>query len=85
MQTTFDNLIGKIIQIYLDNLTIYPKNQEHHFDHLKKVFVHGKKFGMPLNPTKSIFSVIVGEILIHIVFDSGINIDPERVFSLQNI
>jgi len=35
MQIAFDNLIGKIIQIYLDDLTVYSKNQSDHFAHLK--------------------------------------------------
>jgi hypothetical protein len=57
MQIAFDNIIGKIIQIYLDDLTFYSKNQEHHFDHLKQVFLLYIKSGMTLNPTKYIFSV----------------------------
>jgi len=30
MQIAFDDLIGKIIQIYLDDLTIYSRNQQDH-------------------------------------------------------
>jgi hypothetical protein len=40
---------------------------------------------MSLNPTKSIFGVTAGKLLDHIVSDSGINIDPERVIAIQNL
>jgi hypothetical protein len=85
MQIAFDDLIGKIIQIYLDDLTVYSRIQEDHFDHLRQVFLRCRKFGMSLNPTKSIFGVIAGKLLGHIVSDSGINIDLERVISIQNL
>ena len=79
MQIMFDDIIYKIIQIYLDDLTVYCKTQSNHFDHLKKVFLRCRKFGISLNPSKSIFSVTQGKLLGHIVSDSGINIDPERL------
>jgi hypothetical protein len=85
MQIAFDDLIGKIIQIYLDDLTVYSKTRSDHFDHLKKVFLRCRKFGISLNPSKSIFGVTQGKLLGHIVSDSGINIDPERVTTILNL
>jgi hypothetical protein len=39
MQIDFDNLIDKIIQIYLDDLTVYSKNRSDHFGHLRKILI----------------------------------------------
>jgi hypothetical protein len=39
MQIAFDDLIGKIIQIYLDDLIVYSKNRSYHFGHLKRVMM----------------------------------------------
>jgi hypothetical protein len=39
MQINFDNLIGKIIQIYLDDLTVYSKIRSNHFGHLRNVLM----------------------------------------------
>jgi hypothetical protein len=39
MQIDFDDLINKIIQIYLDDLTVYSKNRSDHFGHLKRVLM----------------------------------------------
>lgn len=85
MQIAFDDLIGKIIQIYLDDLTVYSKTREDHFDHLKQVFLQCKKFDISFNPAKSIFGVTARKLLKHIVSDSGINIDPDRVVAIQNL
>ena len=39
MKIDFDDLIGTIIQIYLDDLTMYSKNQLDHFGHLRKILM----------------------------------------------
>jgi hypothetical protein len=85
MQITFDDLIRKIIQIYLDDLTVYSKNRLDHFGHLKRVLMRCIKFGISLNPSKSIFDVTKGKLLGHIVSDSGIRIDPERIVAILNL
>jgi hypothetical protein len=85
MQIDFDDLIGKIIQIYLDDLTMYSKIRSDHFSHLKKVLMRCRKFDISLNPSKSIFGVTEGKLLGHIVYDSGISIDPERIAAILNL
>jgi len=79
MQIDFDYLIGNIIQIYLDDLTVYFKNRSDLFYHLKQFFLQCWKFGLSLNPSKSIFGITQGQLLGHIVSNSGISIDPKRV------
>jgi hypothetical protein len=85
MQMAFDNLIGKIIQVYLDDLIVYSKNRLDHFGHLRKVLMRCIKFGISLNPSKSIFGVTKGKLIGHIVSDSGISIDPKRITSILNL
>jgi hypothetical protein len=85
MQIYFDNLIGNIIQVYLDDLIVYSKKWLDHFDHLRKFLMRCRKFGISLNPSKYIFGVIKGNILGHIVSDSGIRIDLERIIVILNL
>jgi hypothetical protein len=85
MQLDFDDLIGKIIQMYLDDLTIYSKIRSDHFGHLRKVLMQCRKFGFSLNPSKSIFGVTKGKILGHIVSHSRISIDLERIVAILNL
>jgi hypothetical protein len=47
--------------------------------------MHCRKFGISLNPSKYIFYVMKGKFLFHIVSDSGISIDPERITSSLNL
>jgi hypothetical protein len=83
MQIAFDDLIRKIIQIYLDDLTVYSKNRSDCVGHLKRVLMRCRKFDISLNPSKSIFGIT--KILGHIVSDLGISIDPERIASILNL
>jgi hypothetical protein len=85
MQISFDDLIGIIIQIYLDDLMVYSKIKKIILIISRQVFLCCRKYGMSLNPSKSIFGVLSGKLLGHVVFDSGINIDPERVRVIQNL
>jgi hypothetical protein len=85
MQIAFDNLIGKIIQIYLDDLTVYSKNQSDHFGNLKRVLMQCRKFDISLNPSNSIFGVTKGKLLGHIVSYLGISIDLERNAAILNL
>jgi hypothetical protein len=71
MEISFEDLIGKIIQVYLDNLTVYSKNRLDHLCHLRKFLMRCRKFGISLNPSKSIFGVTKGKILGHMFLIQG--------------
>ena len=83
MDQAFSDLIGKIIAIYQDDLTVFSKEGDDHVKHLKKVFYRCRKFGISLNPQKSTFGIDEGKLLGHIVFKEGIKIDPERVQAIN--
>ena len=50
MDFAFKGLIGKIIEIYQDDLTIFSKDGKSHIGHLKQVFARCREFGISLNP-----------------------------------
>ena len=85
MDQAFDDLIGKIITIYQDDLTVFSKEPDDHVKHLKKVFERCRKFGMSLNPKKSTFRIDEGKLLGHIVSKEGIRLDPERAQAINAI
>ena len=63
MDIAFRGLIGQFVVIYLDVITFFSKNRADHLTHLRRVFERCRKYGISLNPKKSIFAVIEGNLL----------------------
>ena len=61
------------------------KERKDHISHLIIVFERCRKYGISLNPKKSIFRIDNGNILGHIVSEGGISIDPERIQSIKDV
>jgi len=53
--------------------------------HLKIVFQKCRKYGLSLNPKKSLFAMDEGKLLGHIISKDGIHIDPSHLQSIQQI
>jgi len=69
----------KFVVIYLDDITIFSKSDEEHLDHLKRTSDKCRRFGLYLNPKKSIFALDEAKLLGHIVSRERVKIDPARV------
>jgi hypothetical protein len=69
---SFRDLIGKIIEIYQDDLMVVSKEINAHVSHLRKIFERCRKYGISLNPKKSIFGIDKGKLLGHVVSEEGI-------------
>jgi hypothetical protein len=67
MDISFKGLIGQRMVVYLDDVIIYSKKRANHPHHLKKIFERCKKYGISLNPKKSVFVVLEGKLLGHII------------------
>jgi hypothetical protein len=85
MDYAFRDLIGKLIEIYQDDLTSISKKREQHIQHLRTIFQRCREYGISLNPKKSIFGVDKGKLLGHIISKDGITIDPARVEAIKKI
>jgi hypothetical protein len=85
MDYAFKDLMGKIIEIYQDDLTVFSKDKKSHVEHLRQVFERCHKYEISLNPKKSIFGVVEGNILGHIVSKYGVKVDPERIKGIKEI
>ena len=47
--------------------------------HLRRVFEKCRRFGISLNPKKTLFGLEEGKLLGHIISKDGIRIDPSRI------
>jgi hypothetical protein len=78
MDIAFRGLINHSVVVYLDDVTVYSKNKNDHLAHLRAILLRCRKYGISLNPKKSIFAVEQGKLLGFIVSSDGMIIDPER-------
>jgi hypothetical protein len=85
METAFKSLIQDYVLVYLDDVTIFSKNKNYQITHLRKVFIICSRFGIPLNPKKTIFAINEGEILGFIISKHGKKIRPKRTEAIVKI
>ena len=85
MDIAFAKEIHDFLVIYLDDLTVFSKTDQEHLDHLRQVFIKCRKYGISLNPKKSLFGLEEGKLLGHIISKDGIRIDPERIQAILQI
>lgn len=74
MDLAFADEKDVFLVVYLDDLTVFSKSDEEHMHHLKIVFQKCRKYGLSLNPKKSLFTMEEGKLLGHIISKYGIRI-----------
>ena len=65
MDIAFAKEIHDFLVIYLDDITVFSKSNKQHLDHLRQVFINCRKYGISLNPKKSLFGLEEGKLLGH--------------------
>ena len=85
MDIAFSKDIGYFIIIYLDDITVFSKTDKENLIHLRKVFEKCRRYGLSLNPKKTLFGLQEGKILGHIISKGGIKVDPKRIDGILKI
>jgi len=85
MDITFVEELGKFIVIYLDDVTVFSQFDDEHLRHPRQVFEKCRRFGISLNPKKSLFRLEEGKLLGNIISKDGIKIDPVRIKAIQKL
>jgi len=81
----FAKEIHYFLVFYLDDLTPFSKSDQEHLKHLRQVFLTCRKYGISLNPKKSLFGLEEGKLLGHIISKDGIRIDPNRIQAILQV
>jgi hypothetical protein len=66
-------------------LPVFSKNKKDHLSHLRAVLERCCKYGISLNPKKSVFVVEKGKLLGFIVFKYIMIINPERTQDIAKL
>ena len=53
--------------------------------HLRNVFEKFRRYGLALNPKKTLFGLQEGKLLGHIIYEEGIKVDPKRIDGILKI
>ena len=81
----FKELIGNIMEAYVDDMIVKSKKGESHAGHLSTVFSILRKYNMRLNPTKCSFGVQSGKFLGYMITQRGIEANPKKVQAILDM
>jgi hypothetical protein len=79
MNLIFHDLIGVIIEVYIDDIVIKLAAHKSHLVDLRLAFERMRHYGLKMNPLKCAFAVSAGKFLGFIIYNKGIEVDPKRI------
>jgi hypothetical protein len=85
MNLIFHDLLGVLMEVYIDNVVVKSVGFEEHMADLKLSLERMKKYGLRMNPLKCAFGVASGRFLGFIEHEHGIQIDPKKIESIRKI
>jgi len=74
MNYIFHDLIGKLVEIYIDDVVVKSTSAGGHLEDLRHVLARTRKLGLKMNPKKCAFGVSAGQFLGFLVHERGIEI-----------
>ena len=75
----FRPLLGKTMEVYIDDMLIKSKERSDHTTHFQQVFNLLRTYGMKLNPAKCVFGVSAVRFLGFMMTQRGIEANPSQL------
>ena len=72
MNYIFHEIIGKIVEIYIDDVVVKSKGYQEYLADLRKGLERTRRHGLKMNPNNCAFGVSAGQFLGFIVHERGI-------------
>jgi len=85
MNFIFHEFIGKLLEIYIDDVVVKSGDFTRHLADLRKVLECTRKHGLKMNPNKCAFGVSVGQFLGFMVHQRGIEISRRSIDAINKI
>jgi hypothetical protein len=85
MNYIFHELIGKIVEIYIDDVVIKSLNHESHLNYVRKTLECTRKHGLKMNPNKCAFGVLAREFLGFLVHEGGIEVGKKSMKAIDEV
>ena len=75
MDKAFGEEKYKCVVVYMDDITVQSRSNKEHIQHLERIFLKCRRYGISLNPQKSNVGLEEGNLLGYIISNDGIKID----------
>jgi hypothetical protein len=85
MNLIFHDLLGIIMEIYIDDVVVKSVGFKSHLADLHLAFERMRKYGLKMNPLKCAFGVLAGRFLGFIMHENGIEVDPNKIEAIRRI
>jgi hypothetical protein len=85
MRRVFGELIGHIIEAYVDDIVVKSKKKGDLVPDLTEVFANLRQHGVKLNLEKCVFGVLRGMLLDFIVSERDIEANPENILAIMDM
>ena len=79
VNNVFKELLGEVMEAYVDDTIVKRKQGESHVKQLEKVYAVFRKNNMRLNSDKCAFGLRFGKFLEYMITHRGIEANPEKV------
>ena len=83
MTKIFKPLVGRTVEVYIDDIVVKNKTRDEHALHLREVFHLLRKYDMKLNPSKCAFGMSAGKFLGFMVSQKEIEVSPGQVKAIM--
>ena len=85
MTRMFKSLLGKNIEIYIDDMVVKSKMVSEHLGDLRTIFEILRNYKLRLNAFKCSFGVRSGKFLGYMVTHRGIEVNPDQIKAINNL
>jgi hypothetical protein len=85
MNYIFHDLIGKIVETYIDDVVVKSKGFQEHLANLRKTLECTRRHGLKMNPHKCAFGVSAGKFLGFMVHERGIEIGHKIIGAINKV
>jgi hypothetical protein len=85
MNLIFHDLLGIILEIYIDDVVVKSDSVENHLADLRLALERMCWYGLKMNPLKYAFGVLAGKFLEFIIHEHGVEIDPNKIESINKV
>ena len=75
----FQDKIGRIVEVYIDDMVVKSKQEGRHIEDLQGVFEILRQHKLRLNAEKFVFGVGAGKFLGYLITNRGIEINPDQI------